>query len=297
MLVFGTEERHTKLQSANVMNATQNRFSLIRLTVYAALLPVFIIGFSQSVYAIARGYATDDPDLQPGMVAALSDTSTADNPKAKRASQDDGDKIIGVTTTPESELITIASGDQQVYVQITGEVDAFVSDINGAVKNGDLLTLSPILGVLMKSDETSTTIIGIALEDFNESAAETKTIKDGDSSRDIKVVKTRLNLDRKAASNQRGGGSSDSSLERLGQSVTGKSDVNEIQVIAALIIFLMVLVAEGAIMYGAVSSSITSLGRNPMARKIILKELVRVVTITFGVLIVGLAAIYGILWL
>lgn len=261
-----------------------------------SLLVALIPGVVQSASAIARGYGSDDPNLQPGMVAALSDSSTADNPKAKRASQDDGDKIIGVTTTADSELITIASGEKQVYVQITGEVDAFVSDINGVVKNGDLLTISPILGVLMKADDTSTTIIGIALEDLDESVAETKTISEDGSNRDIKVVKTRLNLDRKAASNQRGS-TSDNSLEKLGRAVTGKSDVNEVQVIAALVIFLMVLVAEGAIMYGAVSSSITSLGRNPMARKIILRELAKVIMITFGVLAIGLVAIYGILWL
>jgi hypothetical protein len=259
------------------------------------LLLVFVLSTMQSASAIARGYATDDPSLQPGMVAALSDTSTADSPKVKRASQDDGDKIVGVTTTPEKELVTITSGGQEVYVQITGEVDAFVSDVNGAVKKGDLLTISPILGVLMKADSDARLIIGVALEDLNESVAETKSINDGSTNRDVKVVKTRLNLDRKAAANQ--GGTAGSSLERLGEAITGKHDVNEVQVIAALLIFLMVLVAEGAIMYGSVSSSITALGRNPMARKIILKELSRVVVITFGVLVVGLLAIYGILWI
>jgi hypothetical protein len=265
---------------------------------YVSLVVALSPAMLQSASAISRGYASDDPNLQPGMVAALSDKSTADSPKAKRASQEDGDRIIGVTTTPEKELLTIASGDQQqVYVQITGEVDAFVSDINGTVKNGDLLTISPILGVLMKADANPKLILGIALEDFDESAAETKSITDNDDAKlDIKVVKTRLNLDRKATANE-GGISGDSSLQRLGQSVTGKHDVNEVQVIAALIIFLMVLVAEGTIMYGSVSSSIAALGRNPLARKIILKELSRVVMITFGVLAVGLLAVYGILWL
>jgi hypothetical protein len=183
-----------------------------------------------------------------------------------------------------------------VFVQITGEVDAFVSDINGKAKNGDLLTISPILGVLMKADNSSTTIIGIAVEDFDETNAETRKLTEDGENREVKVVKTRLSLDRKAASNNRST-TADSSLEKLGQAITGRTDVTEVQVIAALIIFLMVLVAEGAIMYGAISSSITSLGRNPMARKIILRELFRVLLITFGVLVVGLAAIYGILWL
>lgn len=266
------------------------------IVMYVSLVLAVAPGMVQTVFAISRGYASDDSSLQPGMVVALSEASTADGPKVKRASQDDGDRIVGVTTTTENDLLTITSGNGQVYVQLAGEVDAFVSDINGAVKNGDLLTISPILGVLMKAESNSKLILGIALEDFDESAAETKTIDNSGKSRDIKVVKTRLNLDRKAVSNQ-GQGEGENTLSQLGRAVTGRHDINEVQVVAALLIFLMVLVAEGAIMYGAVSSSITALGRNPMARKIILKEMSRVVLITFGVLMVGLSAIYGILWI
>ena len=77
---------------------------------YVFVVAVFLCGTSQTASAIARGYSSDDPNLQPGMVAALSDSSTAENPKVKRASQDDGEKIVGVTTTPDDELITLASG-------------------------------------------------------------------------------------------------------------------------------------------------------------------------------------------
>lgn len=266
------------------------------IVMYVSLVLIAVFGPGQTALAIARGYASDDSSLQPGMVAALSEASTADSPKVKRASQDDGDRIIGVTTTSERDLLTITSGGQQVYVQAAGEVDAFVSDINGTVKSGDLLTISPILGLLMKAESDSELILGIALEDFDESMAQTKTIDDNGESRDVKVVKTRLNLDSKTASNQ-GTGEGENALNQLGRAVTGRHDISEVQVVAALLIFLMVLVAEGAIMYGAVSSSITALGRNPMARKIIIKEMSRVVLITFGVLMVGLSAIYGILWI
>jgi hypothetical protein len=256
----------------------------------------FVPAAARSASAIAKGYASDDTGLQPGMTVALSDAGTADKPKVKRAAQDDEEKIIGVATLPESELLTIASGEKSVYVQITGEADAFVSDLDGEIKKGDLLTISPVLGVLTKANRTTATVLGIALEDFDASKAETKTVEGENGPREVKIGKTKINLDHKAASNQQAD-STDSSLERLGRAVVGRNDVTEIQVIAGLTVFLIVLVTEGAIMYGAISSSIMALGRNPMAHKIILGELVRVLAIAFGVLIVGLAAIYVILWI
>ena len=250
---------------------------------------------AQSVLAIAKGYATDDPELRPGMVVALSESSTADNPKVERAALDVEPKVIGVTTAIGSEAVVVASGESVVYVQNTGEAEVFVSDLNGSISNGDLLAPSPLLGILMKADENTAPIVGITLEAFDTSSAETKTIQEGDRSTEVKIGKIKINLDHKAASNQQAS-ATDSSLERLGRAVVGK-DVGEIQVVAALIIFLIVLVAEGGIIYGAISSSIVALGRNPMAQKIIQKELIRVVLIALSVLALGVAAIYAVLWI
>lgn len=245
--------------------------------------------------ALAQGYATDDQDLRPGMVAALSESSTSENPKVERASQANTDKVIGVTTTPGSDLVTVVSGPDQVYVQTTGEVDAFVSDINGEVRTGDLLTISPLRGVLMKADSSTATIVGIALENMNDQESETVTVDETGGQRDVQVVTLRINLDHKAASNQQAN-TTDSSLSRVGEAVTGR-DVAEIRVLAGVIIFLIVLVAEGGIIYGAVSSAITAMGRNPMAKKIILKEVIRVVMIALTVLVLGVLAIYAVLWI
>ena len=81
----------------------------------------------------------------------------------------------------------------------------------------------------------------------------------------------------------------------IGKGLLGKK-VGEIRVVIALILFLIVLIAEGAIIHGAISSAITALGRNPMARKTIIKEMVRVIFVAIIVLVIGLASIYMILW-
>lgn len=265
------------------------------IVVFATLGYVIVLTALHPVFATANGYATDDPGLLPGMVVALSESSTAEEPKVERAALDRETKVIGVSTSVGNQLVTVGSGDSKIFVQTTGEATVFVTDLNGSVKKGDLLAPSPLLGILMKADESTAPIVGIAIEDFNENEAESQSIKEGDNNKTTKIDKLRINLDHMAASNQQAS-ATDSSLERLGRAIVGK-DVGEIQVIAALVIFLIVLVAEGGIIYGAVSSAIIALGRNPMAKQIIRKEMIRVVGIAVVVLGIGVAAVYAILWI
>lgn len=268
---------------------------LKRLATGALVVAGVLFLLAHSAAALAQGYATDDAELRPGMVAALSDGSTSEDPKVQRASDGNEDRIIGVVTTPGEGLVTVVSGPDQVYVQTTGEVDAYVSDINGSVEQGDLLTISPLRGILMKAGENTATVVGTALESMGDEQADNLEIEGGDVTRDVQLVKLRINLDHRAASNQQAG-VTDSSLNRIGRAVTGRN-VADVRVLAALAIFVIVLVAEGGIIYGAVSSTITALGRNPMARKIIIKEVVRVLLIAMAVLMMGIIAIYGVLWI
>ncbi|HTE21847.1 MAG TPA: hypothetical protein VK674_02295 [Candidatus Limnocylindria bacterium] len=266
-----------------------------QLLVWVTLACTVIATTLYPVSALANGYATDDTGLIAGMVVALSESSTPAEPKVERAALDKEAKVIGVSTTADSQLITVGSSKSKVFVQTTGEATVFVASLNGDVKKGDLLAPSPLLGILMKADESTAPIVGIAIEDFDENAAETQTIQEAGVSKETKIDQIRINLDHKAASNQQSS-ATDSSLERLGRAIVGK-DVGEIQVLAALVIFLIVLVAEGGIIYGAISSAITALGRNPMAHQVIRKEMVRVVGIAIIVLGIGIAAIYAILWI
>lgn len=277
----------------NVRTIASEYYRFLVLGVMYFVLVFWAIG-GGSVSALANGYSTDDNGLIPGMVVALSQSSTSDKPKVERAALDKEAKIIGVSTTLENQLVSVGSKDARVFVQTTGEATVYVTDLNGVVKNGDLLAPSPLLGVLMKADQRTAPVVGIAIEDFDESTAETQSITDNSKRKDTNINKIRINLDHMAASNQQAS-ISDSSLERLGQAVVGRR-VGEIQVVAALAIFLIVLVAEGGIIYGAISSSITSVGRNPLAGKIIRRETARVVGVALVVLIIGVASIYAILW-
>jgi hypothetical protein len=278
--------------SFNTMKRNKHRKLLLlsQASLLVLLLAVFILPLS----ALTRGYNTKDTELKPGMIAMFSSASTNEDPQVERATPEGADKIIGVATTAEASVATIASSSQSVYVETSGEVEAYVSDIQGEVHRGDLLTISPLRGIAAKADSAAAAIIGLALEDMTSlKGLETHTIKTDKGDKLTKVGLIHISLDsRGKTTGQLTGG--DSYLQKLGKAVTGKN-VSEFRVVIALIVFFLVLVAEGSILYGAISSGLLSIGRNPLAKKVILRELVRVVFVALFVLTFGLAAVYAIL--
>ncbi len=272
------------------------RRASIRPAIIAVLAAVVLaLAAVQSVLAIARGYEAVDTGLQVGMVVALSTEGSA---TVERANQTNAKRIVGVVTTFDASSVTLASGEAKVLVESEGQVLSYVSDLGGQVKQGDLLVMSPLKGILMKADETTTSpVIAIAAEDVVATVddALTYSVEQSGSKKETKIVKAKVNLNRQGAVSNGGARGEPSTLAKLGKAVVGK-EVGEARVLAALIIFIIVLIAEGGIIYGAVTSSITALGRNPMARKIIRREIAQVVIVAIGVLLVGLAGVYGILW-
>lgn len=226
------------------------------------------------------------------MAVKLSESSTADTPKVERATNDQLDRAIGVATTTDESTVTVASGAQSVYIETTGEVDAYISNVNGEVNKGDLLTISPLSGILGKYNDGDGSVFALALEDFNSDGGEEYSISTQDGEQSTRVGKIRVNLDQKGLV----GKEKDTSLEKLGHTIVGKQ-VSELRVAVAVLIFIIVLVAEGAILYGAISSAVSSMGRNPLASDFIRKELIKVVGIAFVVLLFGLGSIYLILWI
>lgn len=262
------------------------RLLAIWLVVAMGLLVCNIAG----VYAIAKGYRTDDTLLTSGMVVAV-EASDSSASKVVRASQDTASKVVGIATPIDDSAVAITSSDADVYVESQGVVWAYVTDINGEVKRGDLLTVSPLRGMLMRTTtDAGGAIVAIADDNFTSAQAESVTL---DSGKTAKVAKILINLDQKNVS---GGQAQQSALQKIGRSVTGRT-VSDVRVLVAMVIFIIVMIAEAAIIYGGITSAITAIGRNPLAQKYIKKELFQVLGIVFGVLLLGVATIYGILWI
>ena len=220
-------------------------------------------------------------------------TNNSDSKFVERGSNQFPERVIGISTIPNSNFALIGSSKNQVYVQSSGQVAAYVSDLQGVVKKGDLLTISPLKGVLMKVGSTPVAEMATALEDVDTSKAEELPIDGGNTDTNkVKVNKILINLDRHTfQSNQK----TSNTLSRVSRALVGK-DVGELRVLVSLLVFALLLIVEGGVVYGAVSSSLTALGRNPLAGAAIKKELIKVLGIAFAILLVGLGVVYTILW-
>ncbi len=257
------------------------------------LLMGLISPLSTYAASIAQGYVTSDTDLIAGMAASLSTENTSNAQNVVRSGTSNKTKFVGIITTKNANLLTLTNSSSTVVVATSGEVFSFVTDINGVVKKGDNLSISPIKGLLMKSEDNEVSVVGSALEDAAGKTSTKQNINVTDGKiREISVTSLRVEI---SPHNLAGGDAKNQSFLRvLGQNVAGKQ-VSDWQAIIALVVFLLLLVVEGSLIYGSVHSSITALGRNPMARDAVYRQLAQVLLAVLAVLAFGIAIIYLVL--
>lgn len=256
----------------------------------------FLLTQAVSATGISQGYSTADNDLRQNMIAALSSESSDDKPVVERANSNNRSKVVGIVTTIDANLLTLTNTEAKVHIATSGEALTYVSDLNGTIKKGDFIAVSPITGVGMKGSEADTFVVGVALEDFNSETAESQQVSTTQGS-ERTVLINRIKIDVEPRDLGKGAQANSTPVLLLfGQSVTGKS-VTQTQVLVALVIFLLLLIVEGSIIYGAIHSTIVSIGRNPLARRALYKQLLQVSWLALLVLVFGAGAIYAILWL
>ena len=240
----------------------------------------------------AQGYRSSSP-IGPGLALVHKEGDAAEQQQVELATSSTSSRFAGISIAQKDATVATTNSGTNVYVVSEGEVTATVSDINGEVKEGDNLVLSPLKGVLMKAKPTETAAIGVALESQTDDNSTTEKVNNsGNSEYETRLSTVLVDINPKAIepTAQR-----DSFLVLFGNSLTGK-DVSALQVTAALIIFLLILIIEGSIIYGSIYSSIIALGRNPLSRSAVYKDLVQVTIIAIAILAAGLVAIYFILW-
>jgi hypothetical protein len=275
------------------------RLKLSKITaVIAFIITGFLLAIISSVpaVALAKGYSSADSSLQKGVVVKLRSESNGGQPVVERAQYTEADRVFGVVVELTDSLATEAPAGSQVYVESAGPAQAYVSDLNGEVKKGDLLTLSTLAGVLMRAEDRTVTTVGTALEDFSGQAQHSTTIKDsGGDSQETKLALLDINVNIVQPSAAAVSQTSNSLLDRLSSGLVGR-EINGLRVLAALAIFATLLVIEAEIIYGTITTSIAAVGRNPLAKSLIGRESLKSVSVGIIVLIVGTAAITVLLW-
>jgi hypothetical protein len=261
-------------------------------TVCALLLAAVCLCWPAAVGAsssIAQGFKAGSSGIVSGALVSLR-AGTANT--VELSTPANRERLLGVANT--QSLIEFTNGSP-VQVVTSGATPTLVSDINGAVKSGDRITASPIIGVGMKATESSM-VVGSAQVDMDMGSAETRTIS-------TKAGKPRtvhigaISLLVTPAFYNRGNGNSafvPSALQDFASNLAGHQ-VSPVRVLMAGLLVVLLFVIVGILLYSSVRSSIISIGRNPLSEVAVHKSLFEVGVTTVGVLAFTVIVVYLIL--
>ena len=189
------------------------------------------------------------------------------------ANTSNGKRLIGVAVKSDDSLLAVDATKGKIQVATSGNTTVLVSTLNGPVKVGDQIAVSPFNGIGMKSVAGSE-VIGLAQTDLNDSTEGTVTQnvvdKDGKST-SIRVGLVRVTIG-VGTDTSAGSGIELNSLQKAAQSITGKV-VPTSRVVMSLIIAIIALITLMTLIYGAIYGSIISIGRNPLARFAVFRTL------------------------
>lgn len=204
------------------------------------------------------------------------------------ATIENANQLIGVIDT--LPLVALSSENKKIPVILTGSTSAFVSDINGPVKNGDKITASPIAGVGMLATSNGQ-IVGTAKSDFKENEGETRTITDKEGNKKtIRIQKLALHVG-VSYYNAPSNSILPSFMHNIADTLAGKP-VPLIRILTGLVILIIAFTYTIVITYSSTKSTISALGRNPLGSKQIMKGQQRSILMAFLVISGALLAVY-----
>ncbi len=243
--------------------------------------------------AVSQSYGVTGT-VQKGMIVMLDPKNSQ---KVKALSNANDASMLGVIVAANDTAISLGgdSTTYQVFVAASGKYDALVSNQNGAIKAGDIISISALNGIGMKANGDQSVALGKALTGFDGSnnVSGTATLKTSNGTKNVSIgyVQIDINISHNPLAASVSGLSIPSFLRRSGESIAGKP-VSAARLYVSLGVLVLTLFMAASLLYGGVRSSLVSLGRNPLARKSILRGLVQVVLMGLIVFVIGLVAIY-----
>jgi hypothetical protein len=236
-----------------------------------ALLCLFSLAPAAASSAnISHSYQAQGDITNGSLVSQVSGQSQ----EVEAANTENGQRLLGVAVDRQDSLLAVDPDGGSVQVATDGTVNTLVSDVNGDIKAGDQVAVSPFNGIGMKASPGSR-IIGLAQTGFTSknSNSQTQTVTDKQGrNHNISVGLVRLSLAIGTASQD----SSLSGLQHLAVDLTGHK-VSVVRLILSLVIAITALTVLVTLTYGAIYGSIISIGRNPLAKFAVYRTLRSVV--------------------
>lgn len=267
----------------------QRTLTFVGLGLFAFTL-IYLPATAQNV---TQGYKTDQV-IQKGMIVGLDERDGAKVSALTRANAAD---MLGVVVASSDSPVSLSSptGEQQVFVATYGQYDVLVSTQNGAVAAGDYITISALTGVGMKADNTQELIVGKAVAAFDGKQHVDSTYTLDTSGGQKRIQLGRVKVDISVAHNPIYAAEKTENVPKFLSDAVGlvtDRPISASRIYASLAILLLTVFVAGSILYVGVRSGMVAIGRNPLAKHSILRNLVQVTIMSLIVFVIGLFAVY-----
>ncbi|HVC36325.1 MAG TPA: hypothetical protein VNE40_02665 [Candidatus Dormibacteraeota bacterium] len=249
---------------------------------------------SGSASPVVQSYISNG-NLQQGMIVRFLPTNRSE---VETTTLDSVSQMIGVIVAPNQAALTLSNTNtngQQVFVATSGRYLVLVSNQNGAISGGDYISISSLAGIGMKAAGSEGTIIGRAAAGFNGTSGVLGTAKLTDQkNHSVDLELGLIPVDIAVGANpliSQANGLVPGPLARAAQLVTDKP-VSAERIYLGIVVLLAGTLAATSVLYSGVRNSMLAIGRNPLARSTITRNLIQVILTSLTIFIIGLLGLY-----
>jgi len=238
--------------------------------------------------SLSQAFTTTDSSSVAGTLVSLKPGTTN---AIEKATSSNASQLLGVVGG--KPLVALGETGKEAQVVVSGLTPTLVSNVNGDIKVGDKITASPIQGIGMKA-VASSEVVGTAESSLDNNVIATRQIKDDTgraTSVKIGIIAVQVNVAFYTAQQSTFNDFVPPFLVNLASTIAGK-EISPIRVLVSSATLFVGFVVAGVMLQAGVRAGIISLGRNPLASKILRRGLLDVLITSFGLLVLTVIAFY-----
>jgi hypothetical protein len=249
---------------------------------------------SKVTQSVTQAYGSDTA-LQKGMIVKL---KPDDNKKVVPLDQEHDGDMLGIVVAANDSAVSLSSDSDykhQVFIASTGRFEVLVSNQNGPIKIGDYITVSSVDGIGMKAGSDGSIVLGktdTAIDGTTKVEGSTTLVDTKGGKKNINIGRVSLTITVAHNPLQKSADSTFPGIfQKIGSGVANKP-VSPARAYLSLALLLISAVVTTSILFSGVRSGIISIGRNPLAKKSIIRSMIQVIITGLIVFIIGLFGVY-----
>lgn len=242
---------------------------------------------------LTQGYESDIA-LRDGMIVRLAPN---DGGKVEAITQQEEKDMLGVVVPAGNAAVSLSNteAEREIFVASGGQNEVLVSTQNGVIKTGDYITISSLAGIGMKAGSKQQYVLGKALQGFDgktkTEGTATLTTNLGSKTVSLGRVPVELSIAHNPLYQINHIAGVPNILARMAEVVTDRP-VTAFRIYASLTVTILGLLIAGIILFAGVRTGMVAIGRNPLARKSIFRNLVQVTLMALIVFVISAIAVY-----